>query len=1021
MSVDRYQINPPIEKFLYNKTDWTKYNELSITAFSNFEVNNENPLQSYDEFIERLDTLRRDTVPKFVKANNYRCKPPAPWWSDTCEQSVIKTYEALKLYRRDPTIDNYINYKRLNAVKKKTISEHKRNGWANICNTFNRTTPVSIIWKYIKLFKRIKCNNRTYKDEFVVPLLDKLSRNGCRVIDNLESYFEINNSLQKSSFLIEPFTWSEFCTSLQSRRNTTPGLDNCPYILIKNLNQSVQKKLLANLNALWHLKKIPESWKTQCVIPLLKPDKPPEDPNSYRPISLSSCVGKLNENMLKMRLECYVEANNIIPHVQYGFRRGRSCADSFISLLSDLKYANNNNKSSVCVFLDIEGAFDNVDPGILVQVLSDIGIPGILCQWLFNFLIDRTLYIRHNNILHGPRRVSKGTMQGATLSPLLYNIYTSQILNFVNIEGVNILQFADDLVIYCTDHNVDRAVNSINNALEQLYIYYNDKLALQINPNKSKAMIFSKDFPSNGILYNNHPISVVSNHKFLGVVIDNKLCFNLHINHIITNSLKGLNIIRCLAGVTWGADPKVLSMLYKSIVRSHFDYSCLAYSNSSCVKKLDIIQNKALRIISGAMCSTPIRAMEVETKIMPLCLRRLLLIERYLLKLVSGNDNVLKKIVPFPLQCSVQQTSGGELLQGYFPVLPLIVQQMNEDFKNVIKQSKWTCYTYPYSCIIFETNIVTKNFFNNCELLSFISDNNYYTLYTDGSKSELFVRSAVYDPQCKFGQSFLLDPKCSVFTAEVYAALEALKRIAHINSFNNFLILTDSLSMVQSLTNLRFDFKKNYILYNIKKLLFSYAKKGIQVSFMWIPSHRGITGNEIVDKIARDGTNMLDVSSIVKVPLTDCYQSIDNQVNSLWVEFWKQDQEQKGKWYGTVQEKLPVAPWYNKLKMASRDFVTTINRLRFGHSTVPAHLARLGIVESSYCTFCNNSVGDIEHFIFTCECFSFDRLILVSEISDIVQNQVTVQDPSRRLSDMLKNRSYYVPLYKFIKNTVGKL
>ncbi|VVC96182.1 unnamed protein product [Leptidea sinapis] len=51
--------------------------------------------------------------------------------------------------------------------------------------------------------------------------------------------------------------------------------------------------------------------------------------------------------------------------------------------------------------------------------------------------------------------------------------------------------------------------------------------------------------------------------------------------------------------------------------------------------------------------------------------------------------------------------------------------------------------------------------------LNFHSDNNYYTLYTDGSKSELFVRSAVYDPQSKFGQSFLLNPQCSDFTAEI--------------------------------------------------------------------------------------------------------------------------------------------------------------------------------------------------------------------------------------------------------------
>lgn len=61
-----------------------------------------------------------------------------------------------------------------------------------------------------------------------------------------------------------------------------------------------------------------------------------------------------------------------------------------------------------------------MDPGILVKVLHNTGIPGQICKLVFDFLINRILYIKHNNIVHGPRYAVEGTMQGATFSPLLY-------------------------------------------------------------------------------------------------------------------------------------------------------------------------------------------------------------------------------------------------------------------------------------------------------------------------------------------------------------------------------------------------------------------------------------------------------------------------------------------------------------------------------------------------------------------------------------------------------------------------
>lgn len=137
----------------------------------------------------------------------------------------------------------------MDAIKKKTIAENKLSGWKKICNTFNRTTPLAKIWNYIKIFKDRKMN-RCYNDEFIVPLLDKLADNGNFVANNLDSFFNTNNDNERPMFLIEKFSFNEFHMSLLSRKDTTPGLDNLPFMLIRNLDPSVQKTFLDILNAL---------------------------------------------------------------------------------------------------------------------------------------------------------------------------------------------------------------------------------------------------------------------------------------------------------------------------------------------------------------------------------------------------------------------------------------------------------------------------------------------------------------------------------------------------------------------------------------------------------------------------------------------------------------------------------------------------------------------------------------------------------------------------------------------------
>jgi len=93
-----------------------------------------------------------------------------------------------------------------------------------------------------------------------------------------------------------------------------------------------------------------------------------------RPISLLPCFLKIMERLVYSRLQWFIESRHILPDVQLGFRPDRSCIDNLVILSSDVHKGFINNSSTIAIFLDIKGAFDNVIPNILIKELGKIGI-----------------------------------------------------------------------------------------------------------------------------------------------------------------------------------------------------------------------------------------------------------------------------------------------------------------------------------------------------------------------------------------------------------------------------------------------------------------------------------------------------------------------------------------------------------------------------------------------------------------------------------------------------------------------
>ncbi|XP_059051343.1 uncharacterized protein LOC131846132 [Achroia grisella] len=286
----------------------------------------------------------------------------------------------------------------------------------------------------------------------------------------------------------------------------------------------------------------------------------------------------------------------------------------------------------------------------------------------------------------------------------------------------------------------------------------------------------------------------------------------------------------------------------------------------------------------------------------------------------------------------------------------------------------YQCDKWSYGSLDVQTTkptIVQERVMDNNEFIIYTQTYkpDYRKIFTDGSKSEDSTKAAYFDSFTKTGQCYVLDQHSSVFTAEAYAIFKALKYVQDIENSRRFLIITDSLSVLTSLDNYKISYKDNLYIYLIREILYDMKLYKV-IEFMWVPSHAGITGNEVVDRMMK--INELDCHlDLSPVPITDYNALINRRMFSNWNRKWAETKMIKGKWYADIQKEIFGKPWYFKLQEPSRRYITTINRIRMGHGQFPAHLHRIKLRSSSNCDYCTAENADLQHIIMECPAFVY--------------------------------------------------
>lgn len=938
-----------------HKANWKEYRA---------HMENTEESTDYNQLVAKMQEAATEAIPKIKTPKNrniqYKGKQ---WWNDKCENAVKNRRNHYLVYKENPNLENLIKYKRHDALAKKIINETKKQSWKDYCSSLNKDVPIKEIWCKLNKFKNRKQSNQIPHDtsNWIDKFHAKLAPQWVNTGPNTR--VETNSSYPQ---LLKPFTISELHKALQQNNDTSPGLDNIHYSMLAQLSSSAKQCLLNIYNKIWANEiTIPPSWYEYLMIPILKSGKSKNQEDSYRPIALASCVMKTYERLIKNRLEHWLEQNDLLPSFQYGFRKGRSTQEAVANLVTDVQLAFTKNHSVTALFLDIKGAYDNVILELLAKKLIDIGVPNKITNNIITLYTNRQIFIKTNEDIIGPRTTSLGLPQGSILSPLLFIIYTSEFgKNFD--PNLRVLQFADDFCIYYENSNIDYTINKLSVASQEIKKWSSD-LGFSISEEKSAVCTFSRrryQLP-NKINLGPYEFPCKNSIKYLGIVLDKKLIWKDHINHLTKKCENAINILRVFCKHKWGADPNIALIFYKSLVRSILDYGSIFYGNTyhTHLKKIDLVRNKCLRLCLGLLRSTPINVLEVESGEPPLEFRRQFLSDKFTTKMYSKNSTCIRNL---------HQLAILGLTSTYWKnkKLPLMAESYTtvSDFTAVLyNNNKIPCYTIAYE--VYQQTIITHYFkFKDVPKLDinryFDNElktrwNNHQYIFTDGSKMKNGTGCAFFHSNDLVSKKYKLPDVTSIYTAELIAIREAMKyALQHHKS--HFVIFTDSKSSVDKLKNIKISAELHNIIVDILTIheQLYINKKLIVVS--WIKGHSGIRNNEIVDQLAKAAVTSGNTIQNDILPPSELISLYKISLNNKWQH--KYDEVPTGLSYKQIQPIIPKKPWYHII--SHRPFIQTISRIRTKHALYPQHKHKIGLLDTPACS-CGKT-GDLQHVILEC-------------------------------------------------------
>lgn len=410
------------------------------------------------------------------------------------KQSILNRWKKLRLNRR---------LRKKVAELNRTIEEYCRTlcaqQWDEICNAADGQMHNGKTWNLLRhLLDKTKTKSHQ-RDRLAKLIHREVTKHGAEHVTKRISdrylpttptechgpYGGLRNERLDRDIDVE-----EVRTALQDLNSkSAAGPDRITNKALKNLDDKSIESLTSYYNKCWKTGTLPTQWKKAKTILIPKPGKPP-DTDNLRPISLTSCMGKVLEHVLLKRWQEYLEKEDLYPETIIGFRQHLSTQDAMIQLKHQIIDGNTSDNKAI-LGLDLQSAFDKVRHSAILCQVSKLNMGERSYKYIKDFLTDRTAELRAGDLQAQEKKLgSTGTPQGSVISPMLFNLVMIGVAERLgNIKEVRHTIYADDITLWVeggSDAHIESTLQAAVDAIED----HLDGTGLRCSPSKSELLVY---------------------------------------------------------------------------------------------------------------------------------------------------------------------------------------------------------------------------------------------------------------------------------------------------------------------------------------------------------------------------------------------------------------------------------------------------------------------------------------------------------------------------------------------------
>lgn len=951
----------------YKKANWTLFEALADTYTKPINTRQKDSNKMAHDFTTAIWKAATESIPRGAR------KDYKPYWTEELQDMEDNVSEARNQAEKQPSVENNIALKEATARYRLACTQAARKSWQEKTESLNLDKDGSKLWKLAKALN----NEKTTQSKTVLQHNGNLIT-GRQAADHfIETYEQISTlevppecreavhraqrDLQEeeapSEIMTSAFSDKELEEAMQNLKlKKSPGPDGITNEMILHLGMKSKKVLLKIFNSSWKTGSVPQCWKEADMIPIHKNGKDKTRAENYRPISLTSCLGKLMERLVNARLVWHLEDRETLSPEQAGYRQHRSTEDQITYIAQNIEDAFQDKKHTLAVWLDMEKAFDKVWKDGLKLKLRRCGVSGKMFTWISQYLHNRQARVQLQGHKSKKKHLRQGVPQGGVLSPTLFLIFIDDIIKELP-RGVRGAIYADDLVLWCSEEYTTTAQVRLQAALNKIETWTKDWL-VSINTTKTTFTVFSLSSKKQEakLTLNGQRLTEEPTPTYLGITFDRRLTWKQQIKKCCSRAKMRLAIMKKLAGTDWGADQRILKKLYTGRVRPVAEYGISAWATAakSNFDQVNRIQNQAQRIMTGAMKSTPIQKMEEITGLQSLDDRK----DTKILMQAAK----FKRLESHPMNNRMNRPTKSRLKRGSFVhqsrrlerALPVMMEHEAKPIPTTASVPSWKRHQFP-SIITSIPGVDRRGTQSEIQqktlamehICSQYPQENWTHVFTDGSAT-----GATQDGGAGIlirytdGDEELATPTgkhSTNYRAETEALREAAATVSQneTRTTGRVVVFSDALSALQALRSSR-----NTELNPLSSALAALSSTVQEVVLQWVPAHCGIRGNERADTLAKAGAQMEQTDNLVT------YDEIKTIIKA----------QQKKKW----QLQHPQRIQNDSYHLLGREEQVKIFRLRTGHNRLNYHLhTKLGIGQSGECP-CNQGPMTTHHVLQSC-------------------------------------------------------